>query len=295
MATDWAYMQYGMYSITTELWNRNKDIPGMPEFSGEDARLQLQRYLLQYQDDHNDGDLFIDWKRYRHPELGEGEIGGWKSQYSGSNAYPGAPLEHVCDMHYRFELFRAGLLPEVVIADAEAKVLYRTDNASAARAEVSGDRVTITRGNSKGKYAIVEVTAKIENAGQLATHVARGAQLAGNRQDAVWLIGDRDKMTFLQGSAVQRLGVLEGTREIPGYAGGESGRQRTARTMRNAPPDMMQMMQRGQRGQMRRERAESGSEREVTWLIALEGDSPLKIVVTSQKGGTKVKNLTIKD
>jgi hypothetical protein len=39
---------------------------------------------------------------------------------------------------------------------------------------------------------------------------------------------------------------------------------------------------------------QGGTKRKVKWLIAVEGNTPLKIVVTSQKGGTKVKNLSVK-
>jgi hypothetical protein len=50
---------------------------------------------------------------------------------------------------------------------------------------------------------------------------------------------------------------------------------------------------------MRRQRLQptevksGGTKRKVKWLVAVEGDTPLKVVVTSQKGGTKVKNLSI--
>ncbi len=302
MVIDWMYQQYGAYSTTTELWNRGRDIPGMPEFSGEDARLQQERFLLQYNDEKYDGDLFIPWKKYTHPELGEGEIGGWKSQYSRNNAFPGEPLLHVCEMHWQFELFRAGLLPEVEITKAEAKLLYTTDNAYDAAATQQGDRISIKKGGRKGSYKIIEVTATIENTGKLATHVARGAGLAGNREDAVWLIGDRDKITYLHGSAFQRIGVLEGTMKIPGYSeqrtsGSSStvtraGARRPGGTPYSMPPNMPSPIQRGQ--EVSRGERESGPTREVVWLIAVEGDSPLKVVVTSQKGGTKVKTLSIR-
>ncbi len=42
------------------------------------------------------------------------------------------------------------------------------------------------------------------------------------------------------------------------------------------------------------EEEQKGPTREIKWLIAVEGDTPLKIVVTSQKGGTKVKELSIR-
>jgi hypothetical protein len=35
----------------------------------------------------------------------------------------------------------------------------------------------------------------------------------------------------------------------------------------------------------------TGNSREITWLVALEGDTPLKIVLASQKGGTKVREI----
>jgi hypothetical protein len=39
----------------------------------------------------------------------------------------------------------------------------------------------------------------------------------------------------------------------------------------------------------------TANRREVRWLVAIEGDSPLKVVVSSQKGGTKVKELGVGD
>jgi hypothetical protein len=37
-----------------------------------------------------------------------------------------------------------------------------------------------------------------------------------------------------------------------------------------------------------------GPKREVKWLVAAESDAPLKIVATSQKGGTVVKELAVR-
>ena len=58
----------------------------------------------------------------------------------------------------------------------------------------------------------------------------------------------------------------------------------------------MQMMQQFQgRGGAAAQQAEgAGNTREVTWLVSIEGSSPLKLVLTSQKGGTKVRELTIR-
>lgn len=293
MAADWAYVQYGIYSITTELWNPQQNIKDFPRFEGESARLERERALLKYQDEKYGGKLFIPWQKFRHPELGEGEVGGWIPKYHG-NAFPGEPLIDVCDKHWRFELFRSGLLPEVVITEAKARVLYSANNASEAAVSLSGDEVTIKKGKGKGRYRIVEVSATIENKGPLATHVARGAQLPGNREDVVWLVGDRDQITYLQGTPYQRLEVLEGALKIPGYLGGgpDMAEREAPETMMFMPPGYpMRGRRRPEAGPT--EVKEGGAKRQVKWLIAVEGSPPLKLVVTSQKGGTFIRNLEV--
>ncbi|MFC1564877.1 M14 family metallopeptidase [candidate division KSB1 bacterium] len=293
---DWAFAQFGAYSMSTELWNQQNDL-GLPEFSGENARTDLERAVLKHQDDNYGGRLFVNWTRYNHPELGEGEIGGWIPQYRG-NAWPGDPLRKVIDTHWQFELFKAGLLPNVQITDAKAKVLYTTSNASEATATVDGDNVNIKKGGRKGSVKIVEVTATIENTGKLQTQIAGGERLAGNRQDAVWLIGDRDKITYLSGTPFMRLGVLDGTMEIPGISAetpaGQAGQQSQFRRRglpMGMPVSMMRMFMQQSGGNLDQV-VKKGNKAEVKWLIAVEGNAPIKIVVTSQKGGTKVKDLS---
>ena len=59
------------------------------------------------------------------------------------------------------------------------------------------------------------------------------------------------------------------------------------------PMQMMQQFQ-GRGGGAHRRRPRTGNTREVTWLVSIEGNSPLKLVLTSQKGGTKVRELTVR-
>jgi len=112
--------------------------------------------------------------------------------------------------------------------------------------------------------------------------VARGANLAGNRQDVIWLIGNRDRIKFLQGNAWQRLGTIDGTMEIPGYDPADAPTPQ-------APQQFM-----GFQGPREEEEPQTGNTREVTWLIAVEGDTPLRIVLSSQKGGTRVRELSVR-
>ena len=141
------------------------------------------------------------------------------------------------------------------------------------------------------------MTATVTNTGQLATHVARGADLAGNREDAIWLIGDRDRVRNLQGGAWQSLGTIDGTLEIPDAEPEQdgSGNRRVAQAARPSPVAMQRMQQRSPGGSGSEQQVPpTGNTREVTWLVAIEGNSPLKIVLTSQKGGTEVRELTVR-
>ena len=53
--------------------------------------------------------------------------------------------------------------------------------------------------------------------------------------------------------------------------------------------------QRAQAGQEEQEQAPpAGNQRQVRWLIAVEGDVPLKVIASSQRGGTDVEELTIR-
>ena len=255
MATDWLYAQYGIYSITTELWNPEKDIPGFEVPEGDNRWISVQRELLKYQDKEYNGDLFIDWKPFKHPELGEGEVGGWKSQYARNNAFPGEPLRDVCDKHWRFELFRAGLLPDIVIKDIKTTIIY-SGKTSEGEVEKSDGDFVIREGRDKGRYNVVEIKATIENTGKLGTNLAEGESLPGNRQDVVWLVAPRDDIEFIEGQAFVKIGSLGGKEKIPGVK-------------------------------------QKPSEKEVKWIIAIKDNTPLKIVVSSLKGGTVAKDVKI--
>jgi hypothetical protein len=262
---DWAYAQFGAFAMTTELWSWRRDTRGLPGYDGEDDRNVWYRALLDYQETAFEGEIFVPWESYNHPDLGQGEIGGWVSTYVGGNALPGESLRHVAEIHWQFELFKAGLLPKLEITEATAETM-----------------------SDSGGTRIVKVTATVTNTGQLATHVARGADLAGNREDAIWLIGDRDRVRYLQGGAWQSLGTIDGTLEIPGAEPEQDGSG-------NRGMARQRMQQRDPGGSGSEQQAPpTGNTREVTWLVAIEGDSPLKIVLTSQKGGTEVRELTVR-
>ena len=96
--------------------------------------------------------------------------------------------------------------------------------------------MTVKKGARLGGYRVLEVKAVIENTGPLATHTARGADLRGNRQDVAWLLGDRDAITFLQGTPWQQLGVIDGAMPVPGFAAPPGGRGAATPPAAASPP-----------------------------------------------------------
>ena len=115
-------------------------------------------------------------------------------------------------------------------------------------------KFTIKSGSVKGKYNIIRVVATVENAGALATNLEKGAELSGNRQDVVWLVGEKDKIEFIEGRAFQQTGSLGGTLKVSG--------------LKPTP----------------------GSKK-VEWIVAVNDKSSLKIVLSSLKGGTDVREI----
>lgn len=290
---DWAHAQFGAYAVSTALWNWQRDSKGLPGYRGEDDRARWEAAFLAYQEKALGGRAFVPWKRFTHPDLGDGEIGGWVSTYAGANAIPGESLAGVCETQWQFELFKAGLLPRLEITEVKGTVLYAGSGTGAALVSPQGDVITVKPGTSGSRYRVIQVTATIANTGQLPTHTATGATLRGNREDVVWLLADRDKVTFLQGAAWQRLGTLAGVLALPGgppaaAAGGGRGAGRGGAAGAQAMP-----------GQLREQRpavtapSQTGNLRVVTWLVGVTGETSLKVAVTSQKGGTKVKDVVI--
>ena len=236
--------------------------------------------------------VFVDWAY--------GQFGAFamSSQISGADA--GTAIEKAYDRAWQFERYKGTLLPRVQIKSASARLLYTTDQAVRAIATAAADAVVVKKAGPAGRYRVVQVTATVENVGALPTQVARGTELRGNRQDVVWLLGDAAKMTFLEGSRWMPIGVLQGALPMPraaaegargarGGAAGARGGGRGGRGDAGATPLSQMREQRPTAAPLR----QTGSSRTVSWLIAVEGDMPMKLVLTSQRGGTVVQDVVV--
>jgi hypothetical protein len=288
---DWLYKQLGIYALTTSLWNPSRDLGDLlpPVEGAPSGAMGNQRGLLTYQDKAYGGRLFVPWQRIDHPELGAVEVGGWIPRYM-HNAFPGKPLTALCERSWQLARSLVGLLPEVTVSTASAKMLYTASSASAATSQENAGEVTLAKGAKLGPYKVVEVKAVIENKGPLATHSARGDQLRGNREDVVWLVGDSSGIRFVQGTPYQRLGVLDGVMPVPGLGARPVTMPRASERFAGSSAT-----DRPRRGSNKPAEVRSGgSTREVTWVVAITGEARLEVIVSSQKGGTAVASVEVR-
>jgi hypothetical protein len=119
-------------------------MPGSPAEADAPSAEGIDLRLLQWMDAEKiDG--FVTWTSYRHPTLGEVEIGGFKP-YAATNP-PAAKIADLGASHARFVMYLTSLFPRVHIAKAEAAALGG---------------------------GIYRIKAEIENTGYLPTALAHG-------------------------------------------------------------------------------------------------------------------------
>ena len=129
---DWGYLHHGIFSTTTELWTmedfvnevgwgdipRDKPLYAIP---GRYNRPDVQARVLTWLDRHEgtpelSGQKFVDWKPYKHPTLGEVELGGF-TKYWLRNPPPGPYFKKVAVDQAEFAKLRGLMTPLVKIRD----------------------------------------------------------------------------------------------------------------------------------------------------------------------------------
>jgi len=77
---DWVYEHLGSLFWTVEIWSPNKEA-GITEYKWidwyRDHPVADDLKLLKWSDEHCDGKAFVSWQPFKHPQLGDVEIGGW--------------------------------------------------------------------------------------------------------------------------------------------------------------------------------------------------------------------------
>ena len=85
---DWMYEHRGVYSWTTEIWSPQR-MAGITDYKYidwfRDHPIEDDQKMLAWADAELDGNGYIDWYPFDHPQLGDVELGGWDSLYAFRN------------------------------------------------------------------------------------------------------------------------------------------------------------------------------------------------------------------
>ena len=181
------YVQRGIVALVTELWDVYQEagiekdwlFPIRPLSEKENLK------LLKWNDEQLNGEGFVPWTPFEHPQLGEVEIGGWKRLFMFRNP-PAHKLEEMCHKNTLFSLKHAMMTPRVQIAD-----------------------VTIT----PLADGVIKVEVVVENVGYLPTNVTKQAINAEVALPVVVEVKLGDGVELVAGKEKVELGHLAGRSE----------------------------------------------------------------------------------
>lgn len=112
---DWVYDYYGVFAFTIEFWSMAKsagvEVDNFIEFFRNPPE-KAQLRMLTWNDRELDGEGFVEWTPFEHPQLGQVEVGGWKTKFTTQNPPPKF-LEAECEKLTRFALSHASTAPRL--------------------------------------------------------------------------------------------------------------------------------------------------------------------------------------
>jgi murein tripeptide amidase MpaA len=117
---DWAYDHLGLFAWTVEIWSPQR-AAGITDYKFiewyREHPVEDDLKLLAWNDAALGGRGFVPWYAFRHPQLGEIELGGWDSLYTWSNP-PHALLEQELALFPRWLVHNLLVSPKLEILEA---------------------------------------------------------------------------------------------------------------------------------------------------------------------------------
>lgn len=183
----WSYWDFGVVAFVPEFWGAGEDYDGNGRVS------DVER--LQWNDKELNGKGFINWKSYKHLQLGNIEIGGWNRKFVLQNP-PSKFIKSEIEQYVPWMTWLAEISPEINIKDINTEFFE----------------------NNK----FCKVTLTIENIGYLATNISQRA-IDLEIAKPVWIDAESSGATIISGKNRQAIGHLAGTRDQDGP--GDSSRK----------------------------------------------------------------------
>jgi hypothetical protein len=130
---DWLYTDLGAFAWVVEIWcpMREAGITGYKYIDWfRDHPVEDDLKMLKWADDALEGKGYVDWYKFKHPELGEVELGGWDRFYAFSNPAPQFREREVAKFP-EWIIEQALMSPKLELVDAKATAIadqvYRVD------------------------------------------------------------------------------------------------------------------------------------------------------------------------
>jgi murein tripeptide amidase MpaA len=120
---DWIYEHLGMFEWTIEIWCPMREA-GIKEYKYidwfRDHPVADDLKMLEWADKELKGKGYIDWYKFKHPQLGEVELGGWDKIYSFRNPPPHL-LEKELAKFPDWLIFQTLISPKLELLEAKAE------------------------------------------------------------------------------------------------------------------------------------------------------------------------------
>ena len=187
---DWMYENYGRIAWTVELWSphrqagieMNSFIDWYREHPEED-----DLKLLHWNDTALNGEGFINWYAYQHPQLGEIELGGWNPLFTFWNP-PATQLQQEIDRLPKWLLWHTLITPKLEWLHCRSQMI------------------------SQDTY---QVDVAVINTGWLPTQISQHALKNKLVRGVVFELQSSADITFLQGQPRVELEQLKGRSDTP--------------------------------------------------------------------------------
>ncbi len=192
---EWTYSNLGIYGFVSELFNNEQEQYRKPDEKkkGEDESWYggtPGEEKQKFNDNVNQGSMFTNWHKFHHPQLGDIEIGGWRTFTT--RMPPLFLLPEEVHRNASHVIFVARNLPHVTMEVIEKKDLG--DGLHRIRVRLANDHAIPTLSNKARKSNLVrQDIVKIEGSG---IEVVSGAFVDDIHMDRISPVEDRPWMIF---------------------------------------------------------------------------------------------------
>ncbi len=182
---DWIYEHLGLYEWTIEIWCPMREA-GITDYKYidwfRDHPVEDDLKMLKWADKELNGKGYIDWYTFKHPQLGEVEIGGWDKINTFRNPPPHL-LEKEIAKFPDWLIYNAMTSPKLELLEVKSEKIAEDTH---------------------------RITMVVHNTGHLPSYVSKRALARKQSRGVIAEIALPAGMTLVAGKARETLGELEG-------------------------------------------------------------------------------------